>query len=48
MEEYDYEIRTLLGTASFIGTMICFIFTCYKYVVCQEKNNRVTVHTLEV
>jgi len=39
--EIENTIRTILGTISFIGIWICIIICCYKYAVCQEKQNKV-------
>ncbi len=39
--EIENTIRTILGTISVIGIWVCFIICCYKYAVCQEKQNKV-------
>jgi len=45
MTESGYEdgYRALLGTIVLIGTIGCFVFLCYRLVVCrdeEEKRNR--------
>ena len=35
---YDNEVfRALLGTISILGGWICFVYCCYKFILCRKK-----------
>lgn len=34
---FEDASRALLGSLFLIGSMICFVYICYKYAVCQEN-----------
>ena len=39
MSDSNFEdaFRALLGSLFIIGSMICAVYVCYKYAVCQEN-----------
>ena len=39
----NYELRTIVGSIMLVGGCTCMWLCMYKYMVCQEKNNKIKV-----
>lgn len=39
----NYELRSMVGSIMLVGGCTCMWLCMYKYMVCQEKNNKINV-----